>query len=182
MWIPKEENSKEIDQFRIISLLNIEGKIFFSILSRCLSKFLITNEYVDTSVQKGDLANAYGSIPHKVVEATLPRYHVPSFVNNLILDYYNNFNLRVTSGTKTLDWHRLDRRIITGCTISATLFSFAMNMIIKSGDVECWGPMAKSGIRQNIHGRYYSDNIICHSLQVDCKGLRKTHSMALHEV
>ena len=56
VWIPKEEKSKEIDQFRIISLLNTEGKIFFSILSRRLSKFLIMNEYIDTSVQKGGVA------------------------------------------------------------------------------------------------------------------------------
>ena len=121
VWIPKEEKSKEINQFRIISLLNTEGKIFFSILSRHLSKFLIMNEYIDTSVQKGgvagmpgciehtgvvsqlickarenngnlaglwlDLANAYGSIPHKVVKETLRRYHVPSSLSNLILDY-----------------------------------------------------------------------------------------------
>lgn len=33
VWIPKEENSKDISQFRSISLLSIEGKIFFSILS-----------------------------------------------------------------------------------------------------------------------------------------------------
>ena len=52
VWIPKEEKSKEIDQFRIISLLNTEGKIFFSVLSKRLSKFLIMNEYIDTSVQK----------------------------------------------------------------------------------------------------------------------------------
>lgn len=31
VWIPKEESSKNISQFRIISLLSIEGKIFFSI-------------------------------------------------------------------------------------------------------------------------------------------------------
>ena len=189
LWIPIEEKSKEIDQFRIISLLNIEGKIFFSILSRRLSKFLIMNEYIDTSVQKGgvagipgcieqtgvvsqhirearenngnlavlwlDLANAYGSIPHKVVEETLRRYHVPRSLSNLILGYYNNFNLRVTSGIKTSDWHRLERGIITGCTISATLFSLAMNIIIKSAEV---GPMAKSRIRQ-LPLRAYVDDI-----------------------
>ena len=94
-----------------------------------------------------DLANAYGLIPHKVVEETLHRYHVPSFISNLILDYYNNFNLSFTMGTKTLDWHRLVRGIITRCTISATLFSLAMNMIIKSAEVECQGSMAKSGIQ-----------------------------------
>ena len=203
MWIPKEEKSKEIDQFRIISLLNTEGKIFFSILSRRLSKFLIMNEYIDTSVQKGgvagmpgciehtgvvsqlirearenngnlamlwlDLVNAYGSIPHKVVEETLRRYHVPSSLSNLILDYYNNFNLRVTSGNKTSDWHRLERGIITGCTISATHFSLAMNMIIKSAEVECRGPRVKSGIRQPPLRAYMDDITVTISSVIGCK-------------
>ncbi len=105
MWIPKEENSKNISQFRTISLLSVEGKIFFSILSRRLTEFFLKNSYIDTSVQKGgipgvpgclehtglvtqliweahegkgdltalwlDLANAYGSIPHKLVELAL---------------------------------------------------------------------------------------------------------------
>ena len=70
VWIPKEEKSKEIDQFRIISLLNTEGKIFFSILSRRLSKFLIMNEYPAVRVfanGPGDL----GSIPGRVIPKTL---------------------------------------------------------------------------------------------------------------
>lgn len=48
-----------------------------------------------------DLANAYGSIPHKLVETTLDHHHVPSMVKNLILNYYRNFRLRVTSGNLT---------------------------------------------------------------------------------
>ena len=177
-------------------------KIFFSILSRCLSKFFIMKEYIYSSVQKGgvaempgciehtcvvsklirearenngnlavlwlDLTNAYGSIPHKVVEETFRRYHVPSSLSNLILDYYNNFNLRVTSSTKTSDWHRLKRGIITGSTISATLFSLAMNMIIKSAEMECRSPRSKSGIRQPPL-RAYMDNITETSSVIGCK-------------
>ena len=33
VWIPKEENSKNINQFRTISLQSVEGKVFFSIVS-----------------------------------------------------------------------------------------------------------------------------------------------------
>ena len=73
VWIPKEEKSKEIDQFKIISLLNTEEKIFFSILSRRLSKFLIMNEYIDTSVQKGGVAGMPGCIEHTGVVSQLIR-------------------------------------------------------------------------------------------------------------
>jgi len=43
--------SKKIDQFRIISLLWIEAKIFFSAVSNRLSTFLSKNKFIDTSVQ-----------------------------------------------------------------------------------------------------------------------------------
>lgn len=38
--------------------------------------------------------------------------------------------------------------IITGCTISVPLFSLAMNIIVKSAEVECRGPLSRSGTRQ----------------------------------
>ncbi|KAJ8359312.1 hypothetical protein SKAU_G00158370 [Synaphobranchus kaupii] len=53
VWIPKVENSKNINQFRSISLLSVEGKVFFSIVSRRLTKFLLKNNYINPSVQKG---------------------------------------------------------------------------------------------------------------------------------
>lgn len=142
VWIPKEKDSKKINQFRIISLLSVEGKIFFSIVARRLTNFLLTNNYIDTSVQKGgiagvpgclehtgvvtqlirearehkgdltvlwlDLANAYGSIPHKLVQTTMTKHHVPHHIADLILDYYNHFRMRVSAGGVTSDWHKLD--------------------------------------------------------------------------
>ncbi|XP_073731592.1 uncharacterized protein [Misgurnus anguillicaudatus] len=182
VWIPKEESSSTIEQFRVISLLSVECKIFFSILARRLTDFLLRNAYIDTSVQKGgvpkipgciehtgvvtqlrrearegkgdlailwlDLANAYGSIPHRLVETSLDRHYVPDKIKNLILDYYNSFSLRVTSGAEKSAFHRLEKGIITGCTISVILFALAMNMLVKSAEVECRGPITKSGIRQ----------------------------------
>lgn len=157
VWIPKEEDSKNIDQFRIISLLSVEGKIFFSILARLLTDFLSSSSYINTSVQKGgisgvpgcqehtgvvaqlirgarnnkgdlkvlwlDLANAYGSIPHKLVQTTPERHHVLGQVAELILDYYNQFNMRVSSESITSEWHRVEVGIIAGFTISVILFA-----------------------------------------------------------
>jgi len=48
--IPKENNSSEISQFYQISLLNVEGKIFFSIVAQTLSSYLQRNHLIDTSV------------------------------------------------------------------------------------------------------------------------------------
>ncbi|XP_026126685.1 uncharacterized protein LOC113108082 [Carassius auratus] len=178
VWIPKEEKSQKIDQFRAISLLSVEGKIFFSLISRRLTDYLLKNSYIDTSVQKGgtpgvpgclehtgvvtqlirearenkgdlavlwlDLANAYGSIPHKLVEEALNRHHTPKKFRDLILDYYANFHLRVSSGTTTSDWHKLEKGIITSCTISVILFALAMNMLVKSAEIQCRGEVNTS--------------------------------------
>ena len=51
-----------------------------------------------------DLANAYGSMPHKLVEEALKRHHVPLSVCDLIADYYKNFWLRAYSSTVTPEW------------------------------------------------------------------------------
>ncbi len=70
-----------------------------------------------------DLANAYGSIPHKLVKLALHLHHVPSKIKDLILDYYNNFRMRVTSGSETSDRHRIGKGITTGC-YSLLCYSF----------------------------------------------------------
>lgn len=62
--IPKEENSRDIDQFRAISQFSMEGKIFYSILSQQLSKFLLKNAYVHTSVHKGRISGTPGCLEH----------------------------------------------------------------------------------------------------------------------
>ena len=57
-----EENSVEIKQFRIISFLHMECKIFFIILSLSLTRYFIENEYIDNSVQKGGVPDISGCI------------------------------------------------------------------------------------------------------------------------
>ena len=69
-------------------------------------------------------------------------------VKDLILDYYSKFSLRVSSGQMTSDCNQLEVGIITGCTISATLFALAMSMLVTAAEPECRGPLSKSGVRQ----------------------------------
>ncbi|KAJ3585711.1 hypothetical protein NHX12_014430 [Muraenolepis orangiensis] len=95
-----------------------------------------------------DLENAFCSIPHKLVQFTLTKHHVPSRCRDLIADYYSNFRMRVSSEARTSSWHKVEIGIITGCTISVTLFSLAMNMLTKSAEPECRGPRTNSGQRQ----------------------------------
>lgn len=60
-----------------------------------------------------------------------------------IQDYYTNLSLRESSGRSTLDWHRLEKGI-TDCTISASLFALAMNVLVKSAGVECKGSLLRA--------------------------------------
>lgn len=181
-FIPKEDKSTRLSQFRTISLLNVEGKIFLAVAARRLTSFMLANDYIDISVQKGgvpgvsgcvehtgaltqiireardnkgdlavlwlDLANAYGSIPHQLVQLTLQRYHVPERTRTLLQDYFDRFRMRFTVGSYTTAWQRLEVGIVTGCTISVILFAAAMNLVVKSAEKASRGPKMKSGVRQ----------------------------------
>ena len=181
IFTPKEKDSKDITQFRTISLLNIEGKIFFSILSKRLISYLLTNNYIDTSVQKGgvpgfsgciehtsaisqlirearvnksdltvvwlDLANAYGAIPHQLIEKSLEHYHIPESIQKIVKMYLGGINLRFAFNKQITDWQQLEKGIVTGCTVSVALFIMGMNIIIKAADRETRGPQTESGVR-----------------------------------
>ena len=64
VYIPKEQNSSDISQFRPISLLNVEGKMFFSVMATRLTKYLMENKYLDIAVQKGDIPGVFGCVEH----------------------------------------------------------------------------------------------------------------------
>ena len=102
---PVETN---INHYRQIALLNVEGKIYWALIAKRLYSYLIEdNNYIKTSSQKGsikgmvgcwkhtsmvwsalkeakptrsrlamlwlNLANAYGTFPHKLIEFALRR-------------------------------------------------------------------------------------------------------------
>ena len=64
VYIPKESESKAINQFRPISPLNVEGKLFFAILAKRITKYLLENGYVDTTIQKGGIPQVSGCLEH----------------------------------------------------------------------------------------------------------------------
>lgn len=72
-WIPKGEESSNIRQFHVISLLSVEGKIFFMIMAQRLTDFLLKNVYIDTSVQKGGVPGVPGCLQHTGVVTQLIR-------------------------------------------------------------------------------------------------------------
>ncbi|XP_052237971.1 uncharacterized protein LOC127849292 [Dreissena polymorpha] len=150
---PKEKNSKTINQFRTISLLSVEGKIFFSILAKRLTTYMLENEYVDISVQKGGIPGFSGRVEHTSAltqllhEARIDHKNLSDSARNLIMNYFNSINLSFSSNTFTTNWLQLEKGIVTGCTILVILFVMGMNMIIKAAERESRGPKTNTGIR-----------------------------------
>lgn len=50
-FIPKEEDSHNINQFRGIALLNVEGKIFFSVMAKRMTSYLLANTVMAESLE-----------------------------------------------------------------------------------------------------------------------------------
>ena len=164
VFIPKEENSKDIGQFRNIALLNVEGKIFFSVLARRMSTYLLENNYIDTSCQKAgvpgfpgcvehsmmiwdqiqkakqektdlhviwlDLANAYGSVPHQLINYALEFFHMPPCIKNLVALYFSDLQMCFALQGFTTGWQHLEVGIAMGCAVSPILFVAAFEIIL----------------------------------------------------
>ena len=77
--------------------------------------------------------------------------------------------MRTSSGNVTSNWHRLERGIITGCTISVTLFALAMNILVKSAEKECRGPTTNTGVRQPPIRAYMDDLTVTTSSVTGCR-------------
>ncbi|GFO14726.1 reverse transcriptase [Plakobranchus ocellatus] len=51
-----------------------------------------------------DLANAYGSVPHEMIQLALRMYHVPEFTKVMLDDYFSGFRMRFsTNNNNKLD-------------------------------------------------------------------------------
>ena len=129
MLIPKEKDASDISQFRAICLLNVEGKIFVSVVLQRLSTYLVRNKYINTSVQKAgisgclehtsmiwhqiqaakkdkkdlhvilDLANALGSVPQEILRESFAFFPTPATLKHII----TGCKTSLTQGRYT--WH-----------------------------------------------------------------------------
>ena len=68
MFLPKEDGAKEMEEFRTISLLNVEGKLFFALKAKRLLTFALANKYIDTQYKKGEYQKC------QAVWSTLPYF------------------------------------------------------------------------------------------------------------
>ena len=78
-----------------------------------------------------DIANAYGSIPHKLIAFALHKYAVSPQWIRLIETYYKGVFSKSFSESATSSWHRHQQGIFAGCTLSITLYLAGMNITLE---------------------------------------------------
>ncbi|XP_057299380.1 uncharacterized protein LOC130630000 [Hydractinia symbiolongicarpus] len=178
VYIPKNNTPcpSNIKDFRPIALLNVEGKLFFSLISKRLESHIIKKNFINTSIQKGcmekvpgcwehmslvwstlknakaqhsslsaiwlDIANAYPSVPHKLIFMALRRYGVPESWIRLIQLYYDSLWSKSFSASAPSSWHQHCKGIFIGCTLSIILFLAAINVIIECTTALDWVGMS----------------------------------------
>ena len=69
--LQKAESLADPEEFRPIAITNTTGKLFFSIISDRLQVYMVKNNYIKTTWQKGFLVDVPGCIEHSftLVEA-----------------------------------------------------------------------------------------------------------------
>ena len=56
-----------------------------------------------------DLANAYGSVPHTLIDFSLDFFHVPECIKNIIARYFSNLHMCFAVEGCMTGWQRLER-------------------------------------------------------------------------
>jgi len=87
-----------------------------------------------------DLANAYGSVRHNLIQFALNWYHVPLIIQELIFDYYEKLCVMVIFKGWSTVFFLLDIGLFQGCVLSTILFDCVFQLLL---DFLC--PMKKLG-------------------------------------
>ena len=73
-------------------------------------------------------------------------------------DYYQDVKIRFNTRNFVTEWQKVEKGIITGCTLSVVLFSLAMTYVVLSVKKETKGPKLSSGHYQ-VNSRLFMDDI-----------------------
>jgi hypothetical protein len=77
-----------------------------------------------------DLANAYGSVRHNLIQFALDWYHVPKHVQKLIFDYYEKLMAKVVTKDWSTGFFLFDIGLFQGCVLSTILFDCVFQLLL----------------------------------------------------
>lgn len=72
----------------------------------------------DLTIVRLDLAHAYGSIHHRLMEKVLEHYINPDQIRHLIMNYFSDIQTICSCERFLFSWRTLKKGVVTGCTIS----------------------------------------------------------------
>ena len=77
-----------------------------------------------------DLANAYGSVRHNLIQFALNWYHVPPLIQKIIFDYYEKLCAMVVTQKWSTGFFLFDIGLFQGCVLSTILFDCVFQLLI----------------------------------------------------
>ena len=77
-----------------------------------------------------DLANAYGSVRHNLIQFALRWFHVPEPVRELIFNYYEQLMTKVQTKEWTTGFFLFDIGLFQGCVLSTILFDCVFQLLL----------------------------------------------------
>ncbi|EFP02084.1 hypothetical protein CRE_17641 [Caenorhabditis remanei] len=78
-----------------------------------------------------DLTNAFGSVPHELIESTLSAYGFPEMVVHIVKDMYKDASIRVKNRTEKSEQIMIKSGVKQGDPISPTLFNMCLETVIR---------------------------------------------------
>ena len=139
-----------------------------SAISQIIREAKVNNK--DLTIIWLDIANAYGLIPHTLIDEALKDYYIPKHIQGINNGYFDGVQLRFSVGEETTSWQRLEKGIVTGCTISVVvLFVMGMHLIINAAKRETRGPKTASGIHLPSNRGFMDDLTISTTAHVQAR-------------
>lgn len=77
-----------------------------------------------------DLANAYGSVRHNLIQFALNWYHVPFHIQKLIFNYYEHLRACVKANDWSTGFFLFDIGLFQGCVLSSILFDCVFQLLL----------------------------------------------------
>ena len=110
----KKDNPEHPSAMRPIALLNVEGRLFFTLMQTRLSRFMLDNKYWDKQVQKGFLEKVAGCIEHSelLVEALLDAKRHQRAICVSFLDLENAYgSVRHSLVQFAMSWYHIPKEV-----------------------------------------------------------------------
>ena len=105
-----------------------------------------------------DLANAYGSVSHNLIQFAAEWYHVPETLRNIIFSYYDDLAVKISTDEWTTNKISYEQGLFQGFPLSVVLFLMVFQICLNQLSVfSSHGYKVGAGPTQN--QRAYADDL-----------------------